>query len=476
MKLEAVIGLEIHVQISTKTKMFCGCNNDSFEAAPNVNTCQVCMGYPGQLPVLNSLAVKKGVTAALALNCKINNISKFDRKNYFYPDNPKGFQISQYDEPLAEHGSLEIDVEGEKKEIKITRLHLEDDAGKLTHTTTGSLLDFNRAGTPLMEIVSEPDIRSAKEASAYAKTVQQIMRYVGSSEADMEKGMLRFDASVSLRPVGDDKLYPRTEIKNLNSFRFLEAAIDYEIKRQTAMWEENKIPDSQATVGFDPEKGKTYFLREKEGSADYRYFPEPDIPPVEVTENQINEYQKAIPTLPQERKKNYIEELKIDEDDARILSENLKLAQYFEEVVAISNSPQKSSAIIKTVLLKHLNEEFIEVDQQKITSKMLGELMKMVEEGAVSYNLAKGEIFNEMYETGKTAETIIEEKGLKQVDNKEELEAICQEVIDKNPDPVNDVKAGKEKAIGFLVGQVMKLTQGKANPEIVNEILKNMIK
>lgn len=479
MEFEAVIGLEIHAQMSTKTKMFCRCDNDSFDKEPNINTCPVCMGFPGQLPVVNEAAVEKGVRAALALRCEILESCKFDRKNYFYPDNPKGFQISQFDEPLSKNGLVEVDVVDDdcvhKIKVGITRLHLEDDAGKLTHVRNGSLLDFNRAGTPLMEIVSEPDLRSAKEAGAYAREIQKILRYVGSSEADMEKGMMRFDASVSIRPKGEKKLYPRAEIKNLNSFKALESAIEYEIERQIEDWKENGYMKGPITVGWDDEKGKTFFMRDKEESDDYRYFPEPDIPPLFIDKKMVEKYKAEVPELPNVRQKRYVKEFGLNDEDAILLSGDLKIAQYFEEVVAKCGDAKRAVSFINTILMKHLNEELITIDQQKITPAMMAGLIELVSKGEISNNVAKGEVFEEMYKTGKTPAEIVKKKGLKQVSDTGAIEAACKKVIQANPGPVADVKAGKEKAIGFLVGMVMKEMKGQANPQIVNDIIRKLI-
>ncbi len=475
MELEVVIGLEIHAQISTKTKMFCRCDNDSWDKEPNVNTCPVCMGFPGQLPVINKEAVEKGVIAALALNCKIPASCKFDRKNYFYPDNPKGFQISQFDEPVSLDGFIDVMVDGRNVKIGITRLHLEDDAGKLTHVRNGSLVDFNRSGTPLMEIVSEPDMRSAAQASAYAREIQKIVRYVGSSEADMEKGMMRFDASVSLRPVGDKKLYARAEIKNLNSFRALESAIDYEIKRQGKLWETNEVSDTPITVGWNEADGKTYFMREKEESDDYRYFPEPDIPPLHIGSEMVEEFRSRLPELPAVKFKRFIDELGLNEDDARIISEDPALAAYFEEVVALTNEPKRAVSFINTVLMAKLKEDLIAIVDQKVTAKNMAELILLVSEGVISNNVAKGEVFEEMYVGGMGAKQIVEEKGLKQVSDSGAIEEICKTVIVANPGPVEDVRNGKDRAIGFLVGQVMKESKGQANPAMVDEIIRKLI-
>ncbi|MBI2634847.1 Asp-tRNA(Asn)/Glu-tRNA(Gln) amidotransferase subunit GatB [Candidatus Peregrinibacteria bacterium] len=476
MEFETIIGLEIHAQMSTKTKMFCRCDNDSWEKEPNINVCPVCMGFPGQLPVLNEEAVSKGVKAALALNCEIPEHCKFDRKNYFYPDSPKGFQISQYDEPLSKNGLVEINVDGRPQKVRITRLHLEDDAGKLTHVRDGSLVDFNRAGTPLMEIVSEPDLRSALEAATYAREIQKIVRYVGSSEADMEKGMMRFDASVSIRPKGETKLYPRAEIKNLNSFKMLEMAIEYEVKRQIDEWEKSGgAMKGPITVGWNDENGQTFFMRDKEESDDYRYFPEPDLPPLEMNMELVDRYRADLPELPGVRKKRYVDELGLKEDDARILSDDLKLAQYFEEVVAGCGDAKAAVSFINTVLMKYLKEELIGIDEQKVSAEMLAELIKLVNDGEISNNVAKGEVFEEMYKTGKRPAEIVKEKGLKQVSDTGAIENACNMVIGANPGPVEDVHGGKEKALGFLVGMVMKEMKGQGNPKIVNDCLKKLI-
>jgi aspartyl-tRNA(Asn)/glutamyl-tRNA(Gln) amidotransferase subunit B len=480
MEFEAVIGLEIHAQMSTKTKMFCGCDNDSFDKAPNINACPVCMGFPGQLPVINEEAVKKGVKAALALNCQVQSHSKFDRKNYFYPDNPKGFQISQYDEPVSKNGFIEVEVrDGEnnirKIKVGITRLHLEDDAGKLMHVRDGSLVDFNRAGTPLMEIVSEPDMRTAQEAGAYAREIQKIVRYVGSSDADMEKGMMRFDASVSIRPKGEKKLYPRAEIKNLNSFKMLENAVDYEIARQIRVWEEGNPLKSPITMGWNDEKKETYFMRDKEESDDYRYFPEPDLPMLVLDENMVAEIKKSLPQLPNVKRKKYMEEFGISEDEARILSDDPVMAAYFEDVVRISGDAKKSASFITTILIAKLKEDLIGIAQQKISPEMLAELIKLINSDVISNNTAKGVVFDEMYEKGIAPAKIVEEKGLKQVSDASEIERVCNEVIAENAGSVADIKAGKGKAMAFLVGQVMKKSKGKANPQMVNDVLKKLI-
>jgi len=473
--LEAVIGLEIHAQISTKTKMFCRCNNDSWDKKPNVNVCPVCTGFPGQLPVLNEEALRKGIIAALALNCEIKKFSKFDRKNYFYPDSPKGFQISQFDEPISEKGWVEIEVDGKVKKINITRLHLEDDAGKLTHVKGGSLVDFNRAGTPLMEIVSDPDLSSAEEASAYAKLVQQVLRYVGSSEADMEKGMMRFDASVSIREKGSKKLNNRGEIKNLNSFRALEHAINAEIERQEALWENGTPQVEDFTVGWNDDKQEVYVMRSKEGSSDYRYFPEPDIPPVILKEKDIEALRAEVPELPSIRRERFVTDYSLNAEDSRILTSDRHLADYYERVVEICGDAKLANSFVTTILMKHLNEELIGVGDQKVTAKMMGELLKLVVDGEISNNVAKGEVFGEMYESGKSAVEIVKDKGLKQISDTGALETACKKAIEANPQAVEDFKAGKDRAIGAIVGMVMKETKGQANPGKVDEIVRKML-
>jgi len=474
-KYEAIIGLEIHAQISSNTKMFCSCSSDSFNKEPNINVCPICMGFPGQLPVINNVAVRKGLIAALALHCEIPPFSKFDRKNYFYPDLPKGYQISQFDQPISKKGWLEIDVNDERKKINITRLHLEDDAGKLTHVENGTLCDYNRSGIALMEIVSEPEIRSSGEAGAYARAMQTILRYVGSSEADMEKGKMRFDASVSLRLKGETKLNPRAEIKNLNSFKSLEAAINYEIERQTILYDEGKPPAGDTTVGWSDENQKTYFLRDKEGADDYRYFPEPDLPPLIVKADFIDELQKEVPELPTEKQARYRTEWKISEAEALLLTSDLSLAQYFEEIVAKTNDPRKAAAFVGTILMAKLRRDVLTIEESKITADMIAKLIKLINDGKISMNTAKAEVFDEIYEKGTDPEVIIKEKGLEVVSDAGQLEEICKKIVADNPQSVIDYKAGKDKAYFFLVGQVMKATKGQANADMVNEILKKLI-
>jgi aspartyl-tRNA(Asn)/glutamyl-tRNA(Gln) amidotransferase subunit B len=473
---EVVIGLEIHAQMNTKTKMFCACSNDSFRAKPNTNVCPICMGFPGMLPSTNKEAVQKGILTALAFNCRIPSFSKFDRKNYFYPDLPLGFQISQFDEPVSEKGVVEIETEeGEVKKIGITRVHLENDAGKLTHGSGGSLVDFNRAGSPLMEIVSEPDMRSSKEARVFAKMVQAILRTLGTSEADMEKGMMRFDASISTRPKGEDKLYPRAEIKNLNSFRVLETALNYEIDRQVKLWEEGNPLDGDITVGWLDAEQKTKLLRDKESSADYRYFPEPDLPPLTITEKEIASLQDQLPLLPLEKRRKFVEEYGISEEEALFFSEDPALANYFEEVASITKEPQKSASFVGTVLLGRLKNDGLNLSDCKIKATDMAALIQLVKAGDISNNTAKNEVFEEMLKTGNSPDKIVEEKGLKQVSDTSAIEGIVDQVLADNQSAVEDFKNGKGNVVGFLVGQVMKASKGQANPGLVNEIMRKKL-
>ncbi|MBT5016134.1 Asp-tRNA(Asn)/Glu-tRNA(Gln) amidotransferase subunit GatB [Candidatus Peregrinibacteria bacterium] len=472
---ETVIGLEIHAQMNTKTKMFCACSNDSFGAKPNVNVCPICMGFPGMLPATNKKAIKKGVRTALAFRCNIPEFSKFDRKNYFYPDLPLGFQISQFDEPVSEKGYVEIETKEGLKKIGITRVHIENDAGKLTHTNGGSLVDFNRAGSPLMEIVTDPDMRSSEEAKTFAKMVQAILRTIGTSEADMEKGMMRFDASISTRPHGETKLYPRAEIKNLNSFRSLETALEYEIKRQINLWEEGNPLDGDITVGWLDDQQKTKLLRDKESSADYRYFPEPDLPPLVMDPQEIEEMKANIPELPLEKRQKFIEKYNISEEEALFFSEDPKLADFFEEVAETTKEPQKSASFVGTILLGRLKNDNKNLQDCQITAQQMAQLVTLVEEGAISNNQAKGVVFEAMFETGKDPEKIIEEKGLKQVSDTGAIEAIVDQVLSENPSAVEDFKTGKGNVLGFLIGQVMKASKGQANPGMVNEIMRKKL-
>jgi len=472
---EPVIGIEIHAQSSTKTKMFCACSNDSFGAQPNSNVCPICMGFPGMLPSINKTVVEKGILAALALHCEIPQFSKFDRKNYFYPDLPKGFQISQYDRPVSQNGFIEIPVEGaQTKKIRINRLHLEDDAGKLVHTAGGTLCDYNRSGCPLMEIVSEPDMNSVAEASAYAQEIRRILRYVNASECDMEKGMMRFDINVSLRKKEVKELGTKTEVKNLNSFRALESAVAYEIKRQAEKLDAGERI-IQETMGWDDATGETVSQRSKEEAHDYRYFPEPDLPPLEISAKDVEKLRAQVPQLPAERKQRFMTEYGLIDEDAGILTEERDMADFFEAVAKTSGDAKKAVSFINTVLLKHLKDEKKELADCKVKAQDLGKLIKLINDGVISNNMAKTDIFEEMYASGDAPERIIEKKGLKLVSDTGAIEEICKKVIEANPGPVADFKGGKDAALGFLVGQVMKEAKGQANPKMVNEILRKIL-
>jgi len=472
---EPIIGLEIHAQINTRTKMFCSCDNDSFRKEPNVNTCPICMGFPGTLPTVNKEAYLKGLKAAVALNCNIPLFSKFDRKNYFYPDLPKGYQISQYDKPVSANGYIDFEVDGRMKRVGITRLHLEDDAGKLTHEAGGTLCDYNRSGTPLMEIVSDPEIYSTKEASAYAREMQKILRYVGSSDCDMEKGMMRFDINISIRKKGETKFGTKVEVKNLNSFRFLEKALEYEFKRQVEALESGEVV-IQETRGFDVKNEVTVSQRTKEEAQDYRYFPEPDLPPMTITAEDIEKLKREIPELPLSRKQRFVSEYGLAQEDARQLTEAPELSDFFEEAAKISGNPKSANAFTTTVLLKHLNEDQVGITQSKITPAMLAELIKLIDSGEISNNVAKGEVFEEMYKEGTPPSAIVERKGLKQVSDTGLIEGLCNKVIEENPEAVEDIKNGKDRAIGSLIGKVMQLSKGQANPGIVADTIKKLIK
>jgi len=466
MDYEPVIGIEIHARINSKTKMFCRCSNIIFNEKPNSHVCGICMGFPGMLPATNEEAVKKGIKAALALGCKINEFSKFDRKSYFYPDLPKGFQISQYDKPISENGKVVITFpDGSTKDIGVTRLHLEDDAGKLTHSSDGTLVDFNRSGTPLMEIVSEPDMRSVEEASLYARQIQKIVRYVNASDADMEKGQMRFDINISIRPKGQKEFGTRSETKNLNSFRSLEKALEYEIKRQIKILEDGGEV-VQETRGWDDDKEITVSQRSKEEAADYRYFPEPDIPPLVVTKEEVDKLKAELPDLPDVKLKEY-QNLGLSDQDAKRIAGDVKLMKFFDEAVKVSGAPKKTANwLLSEIKPLMLSDEFI------VKPETIGKMIKLVEDGVITGKIAKDHLLEICYKDHDPEKYF---KPFKVISDIEELKKVCQEVIDKNPQIVADFKGGKEKAIGGLVGQVMGATKGSANPKMVNEILRKLL-
>jgi aspartyl-tRNA(Asn)/glutamyl-tRNA(Gln) amidotransferase subunit B len=474
-KFETVIGLEVHVELHTKTKIFCGCST-SFGAPPNTHTCPICLGHPGVLPVLNRQAVDYAMKAAMALNCQIAEETKFDRKNYFYPDSPKAYQISQYDKPIGEHGWIEIEVNGNTKRIGITRLHLEEDAGKLTHVEGGSasLVDFNRVGTPLIEIVSEPDLRSPEEARAYLEKLKAIMQYCDVSDVKMEEGSLRCDANISLRPVGQAEFGTKAELKNMNSFRGVQRGLEYEVIRQTELLEDGEKV-VQETRRWDEAQGKTLSMRSKEEAHDYRYFPDPDLVKVYIDEEWKERIRSTIPELPDARKARYIRDYGLPSYDAEILTSSLKLAEFFEESLEYTADAKMVSNWVMGELLGYLNANNLEITDVKVTGKGLGEMIGLIEKGTISSKIAKT-VFKEMIETGKAPQQIVEEKGLVQISDEGAIQSVVNQVIQNNPQSVADYKAGKEKAVGFLVGQVMKETRGKANPGLVNKLIVNTLK
>jgi len=474
MEYEPVIGLEVHVQLNTKTKLFCNCSTE-FGAEPNSNTCPVCMGYPGVLPRLNKEALEKAILVGLALNCKVASYTKFDRKSYFYPDLPKGYQISQYDMPLNYEGYLEFEMpDGTIKKVRIIRAHLEEDAGKLIHSGNVSYVDLNRAGVPLVEIVSYPDMFSVDEAYYYLQTLRNTMKYIGVSDVNMEEGSLRVDANVSVRRKGDTKLGTKVEIKNMNSFNFLKKALEYEIKRQISLLEKGeKIV--QETRLFDFESGKTFTMRTKEEAEDYRYFPDPDLPPVVLTDEYIESLKRKLPELPYQKYKRFIEQYNLPRYDASILTESRELADYFEEAVKhYKGDPKKVSNWIMSEVLRYLNETNKEITDFTVKPYQIAELLRLMDENKINIKIAKT-IFPEMIQTGKDASKIVEERGLIQVSDEGQIEEICKIVLQENPAEVEKYKSGKTNVIGFLVGQVMKKSQGKADPKLVNQILSKLL-
>ncbi|MFW6269166.1 MAG: Asp-tRNA(Asn)/Glu-tRNA(Gln) amidotransferase subunit GatB [Bacillota bacterium] len=477
-KYETIIGLEVHVQLNTNSKIFCSCTTE-FGAEPNSNTCPVCLGLPGTLPVLNEKAVEYAIKAGLALNCEIQDYSKFDRKNYFYPDLPKAYQISQYDLPVAENGYINIETESGKYRIGVTRVHLEEDAGKLIHEGTidssiGSLVDYNRTGVPLIEIVSEPDMRSPAQAKKYLTQLKQIMEYLEISDCNMDEGSLRCDANVSIRPESQEEYGIKTELKNMNSFKAVEKALNYEIKRQKEVMKEGKKV-IQETRAWDEDLNKTISMRGKEEAHDYRYFPEPDLVPLQISEKWVNKIRGKIPELPLSRKKRFMEEYNIPEYDAEVLTDSRALADLFENGVKAYNNPKKVSNWIMGEFLKLVKEEDREIEESKITGKKLGDMLQLIENGTISNKIAKN-VFEEMFKSGEAPEVIVEEKGLKQISDESKIESVVEEIIADNPEAVEDIQNGKDKAIGFLVGQVMKKTQGKANPQKANELIRDKVK
>ncbi|WQV05763.1 Asp-tRNA(Asn)/Glu-tRNA(Gln) amidotransferase subunit GatB [Helicobacter pylori] len=473
MPFEAVIGLEVHVQLNTQTKIFCSCST-SFGKSPNSNTCPVCLGLPGALPVLNKEVVKKAIQLGTAIEANINQHSIFARKNYFYPDLPKAYQISQFEVPIVSDGKLEIDTKGGAKIVRIERAHMEEDAGKNIHEGSYSLVDLNRACTPLLEIVSKPDMRNSEEAIAYLKKLHAIVRFIGISDANMQEGNFRCDANVSIRPKGDEKLYTRVEIKNLNSFRFIAKAIEYEIERQSAAWENGRYNEEvvQETRLFDTAKGITLSMRNKEESADYRYFKDPDLYPVFIDEKLLKEAQK-INELPSAKKIRYMKDFNLKEDDANLLVSDPLLAEYFESMLNLGVKAKTSVTWLCVELLGRLKAE-VTLENCGISAHALGALAKRIDEGKISGKSAKDVLDRLLEEHGGDVDTLIEQMGLSQVNDTEAIVKVIEEVLKNNADKVLEYKSGKDKLFGFFVGQAMKNLKG-ANPSVVNAILKEKL-
>ncbi|MDR0126035.1 Asp-tRNA(Asn)/Glu-tRNA(Gln) amidotransferase subunit GatB [Bacillus zhangzhouensis] len=469
MNFETVIGLEVHVELKTQSKIFSS-SPTPFGAAANTQTSVIDLGYPGVLPVLNKEAVNFAMKAAMALNCEIATDTKFDRKNYFYPDNPKAYQISQFDKPIGENGWIEIEVDGKTKRIGITRLHLEEDAGKLTHTGDGySLVDFNRQGTPLVEIVSEPDIRTPEEAYAYLEKLKSIIQYTGVSDCKMEEGSLRCDANISLRPIGREEFGTKTELKNLNSFAFVQKGLEFEEKRQEQVLLSGGLIE-QETRRYDEASKKTILMRVKEGSDDYRYFPEPDLVELYIEDEWKERVRASIPELPDERRKRYIDELGLPAYDAMVLTLTKEMSDFFEATISEGAEAKQASNWLMGEVSAYLNSAQKELDDTKLTPQGLAGMIKLIEKGTISSKIAK-KVFKELIENGGDAETIVKEKGLIQISDEGALLKLVTEALDNNPQSIEDFKNGKDRAIGFLVGQIMKASKGQANPPMVNKIL-----
>ncbi|EUJ42508.1 Asp-tRNA(Asn)/Glu-tRNA(Gln) amidotransferase subunit GatB [Listeria riparia] len=469
MNFETVIGLEVHVELKTESKIFSPAPAH-FGAEPNTNTNVVDLGMPGVLPVLNKKAVEYGMKAAMAINCEIAEHTKFDRKNYFYPDNPKAYQISQFDKPIGEHGWIDIEVNGEKKRIGVTRLHLEEDAGKNTHTSHGySLVDINRQGTPLVEIVSEPDIRSADEAYAYLEKIKSIIQYTGVSDVKMEEGSMRCDANISIRPVGQEAFGVKTELKNLNSFNNVRKGIEYEIKRQAEVLMAGGIIE-QETRRFEEATGKTTLMRIKEGSDDYRYFPEPDLVDLYIDNEWKERIRAEIPELPDKRQARYVAELGLPAYDAMVLTLTKEMSDFFEATIQAGADAKQASNWLMGEVSAYLNAEQQELADTKLTPDNLAGMIALIEKGTISSKIAK-KVFRELITNGGDAEEVVKAKGLVQISDEGELRTIISGILDQNEQSVTDFKNGKDRAVGFLVGQVMKATKGQANPTMVNEIL-----
>lgn len=477
MQFGTVIGLEVHTELKTASKIFCGCTTE-FGGEQNTHVCPVCLGLPGVLPVLNEKVLEFAIRTGLALNCTISPYSKFDRKNYYYPDLPKNFQTSQYDLPICENGYLEIEVGGETKRIGITRVHMEEDAGKLVHAGTISnseyaLVDYNRTGVPLLEIVSEPDIRTPEEAKAYLEKIKSILSYIDVSDCKMEEGSLRCDANISLRPIGQEQFGTKAEIKNVNSFKAVQRALEYEVERQTEVLEEGgRI--IQETRTWDDSRGVTLSMRNKEQAQDYRYFPEPDLVPIVVDASWVESIRQALPELPEARKQRIMKDHGLSAYDAEVITAARPMADYYDALVAAGAEAKAAANWLMGEVSKHLNSCSLDIRSCPVPPASLAEMIALIDKGTISGKIAKT-VFESMWNEGKTATVIIKEQGLVQMSDEGELGGIVEAVIAAHPQSVADFKAGKEKAIGFLVGQIMRQTKGRANPELVNRILKEKL-
>ena len=469
---EAIIGLEVHAELSTKTKIFCSCPTD-FGGKPNTQVCPICMAMPGALPVLNKKVVEYAVKAGLATNCEITSVSKNDRKNYFYPDLPKSYQISQFDKPLCVGGNIEIETENGIKNIGITRIHIEEDAGKLNHDDYGrnSLVDLNRAGVPLIEIVSEPDLRTSKEADAYLKKLKSILQYIEVSDCKMEEGSFRADVNVSVHKKGEP-WGKRTEMKNMSSFRSITRAIDYEIERQIEVVESGGVIE-QETLRWDEVSGKTFTMRSKENAQDYRYFPEPDLGIIEISDEWKEEIRKSLPEMPEERKVRYMEELKLPEYDSNILVSSKYLSDFFEAATSVCQNPKSVSNWIMTDIIRVQNEE--DLEEMPFTAEQLGKLIVLIDKGTISSSIAK-KVFEELLEEPRDPEEIIKAKGWVQISDEGAIKEVVLQILEANPQSIADYKAGRDRALGFLVGQAMKQTKGKANPQLLNKLFLEELK
>ncbi len=466
---EVVIGLEVHSELSTKTKIFCSCPTE-FGGEPNTHCCPVCMAMPGALPVLNKRVVEYAIKAGLATNCNIAHVSKNDRKNYFYPDLPKSYQISQYDMPLCRNGYVEIETNDGPKKIRLVRIHIEEDAGKLNHDEygRGSLVDLNRAGVPLIEIVSEPDMRSTEEVDSYLKKLKSILEYIEVSDCKMQEGSLRADVNVSVRKKGAKKFGTRTEMKNMNSFRSITRAIEYEAQRQIEVIE-NGGKIEQETLRWDEVSGKTFSMRDKEDAQDYRYFPEPDLAIINISDEMIEDIRKSLPEMPESRRERYVKELGLPEYDSNILTSSKYLSDLFENATKVCNNPKAVSNWIMTDITRILNEEEKEPNEIPFTAEQLGELVTLIDKGTISSKIAK-QVLEELFKNPKSPQDIIKEKGWIQISDESAIKEVVLKILEANPQSIVDYKAGRDRALGYLVGQAMKETKGKANPQMLNKM------